>query len=123
MSLEKSPRESSRRHDRIARRGGSQRRETREEAEHHLEFVQRTIISALVGVVFGSLAAVLAAYLSVWGAQDLNRSQVLGLWVMTGVVGLLTAVGVLVIQKRRPYAPWVLLGLLPMAISAFWVFG
>jgi hypothetical protein len=41
----------------------------------------------LVGVVFGSLAAVLAAYLAINGDQDLPRSSVIGLWVMTGVIG------------------------------------
>ena len=40
---------------------------------------------------------------------------------MTGVFGLATAAAVLIVNRRRPYSPWVLLGLLPMAISAFWV--
>jgi hypothetical protein len=93
------------------------------EAERHLEFVQRAIISALVGVVFGSLACVLAAYISVWGANDLGRDNIIGLWVMTGVVGLITMAAVLLIQRRRPYSPWILVGLLPMIVSAFWVFG
>lgn len=94
-----------------------------QEAERSLDFVQRAIVSALVAVVFGSLAAVLAAYISVWGAHDLTRGDVVGLWVMTGIIGLLTAAGVLVINRRPPYRPWVLLGLLPMAISAWWIFG
>ena len=100
-----------------------QRLTTHEQAERDLDFVQRVIISVLVGVVFGSLAAVLAAYLSVWGAQDLYRSDIIGLWVMSGVIGLLTSAAILVIQQRRPYSPWVLLGLLPMAVSGLWVFG
>jgi ABC-type Fe3+-siderophore transport system permease subunit len=72
--------------------------------------------------VFGSFAASLAAYLAVYGDRDLDRSSVIGLWIMSGVMGLLTAVAVLAINRRRPYSPWVLLGLLPMAISAFWIF-
>ena len=40
---------------------------------------------------------------------------------MTGVFGLVTAAAVLIVNRRRPYSPWVILGLLPMAISAFWV--
>lgn len=122
MSSTKPPGEASSRRNRPAR-SGQRRLESPEEAERNLEFVQRVIISSLVGVVFGSLASVLAAYVSVWGAQDLPRSSIIGLWVMTGIIGLLTAAGVLVIQQRRPYSPWVLLGLLPMAVSAFWVFG
>jgi hypothetical protein len=45
----------------------------------------------------------------VYGDQDLDRSSVISLWIMTGVMGLLTAVAVLVINRRRPYSPWVLL--------------
>jgi len=41
---------------------------------------------------------------------------------MTGVMGLLTAVAILMVNRRRPYSPWVLLGLLPMAVSAPWIF-
>ncbi len=96
---------------------------TRADAEaQSLDTVQRAIVSVLVGVVFGSLATVLGAYLAVAGERDLARSDVLGLWVMTGVVGLVTAAGILVINRRRPYAPWVVLGLLPMAVTAWWLF-
>ena len=99
----------------------ARRRTRREHKERSLDLVQRFVISALVCVVFGSFAATLAAYLVVYGDQDLDRSSVIGLWIMTGVMGLLTAVAVLVINRRRPYSPWVLLGLLPMAITAFWI--
>jgi hypothetical protein len=121
MSLEKVPETRSRRQDRIARRG-QPRLETYEEAERDAESVQRVIISTLVGLVFGSIAVVLAAYISVWGARDLSSGDILVLWVMSGVIGLVTAAAVLVVQQRRPYSPWVVLGLLPMAVSAFWVF-
>jgi hypothetical protein len=121
MSLEKLPETRSRREVRLARRG-DQRLETYEEAERDAESVQRVIISTLVGLVFGSIAVVLAAYISVWGARDLSRSDIIVLWVMSGVIGLVTAVAVLVVQQRRPYSPWAVLGLMPMAISAFWIF-
>ena len=95
---------------------------TRKEHEKRsLDLVQRVIISALVGVVFGSFAASLAAYLAVYGDQDLPPASVTGLWIMTGVMGLLTAAAILMVNRRRPYNPWVLLGLLPMAISAPWI--
>jgi len=42
---------------------------------------------------------------------------------MTGVMGLATAAAILLINRRRPYSPLVLLGLLPMAISAPWILG
>ena len=95
----------------------------KEHEKRSLDLVQRTIISALVGVVFGSFAASLAIYLVFLGDQDLPRTSVIGLWIMSGVLGLLTAVAVVVINRRRPYSPWILLGLLPMVISAPWILG
>ena len=44
------------------------------------------------------------------------------LWGMTGVIGLITVILVLLINRRRPLSPWLLLGLLPMAVSAYWIF-
>jgi len=97
---------------------------TRRESEaRSLDLVQRIIISALVAVVFGTFSAVLAAYLAIRGDQDLPRSSVIGLWVMTGVLGLATAATILLVNCRRPYSPWVLLGLLPLVISAPWILG
>lgn len=95
--------------------------EARKREARSLDLVQRTIISALVAVVFGTFAAVLAAYLAIRGDQDLPHFSVVGLWIMSGVLGLVTAAAILLINRRRPYSPWVLLGLLPMAISALWI--
>ena len=95
----------------------------REHEERSLDLVQRVIISALLAVVFGTFAAVLAAYLAIRGDQDLPHFRVVGLWIMSGVLGLVTVAAVLLINRRRPYSPWVLLGLLPMAIAAPWILG
>ena len=91
--------------------------------ERSLDFVQRVIVSVLVGVVFGSFSAVLAAYLAIRGDQDLPSFSVTGLWIMTGVLGVATAAVILLVNRRRPYSPWIILGLLPMAISAPWILG
>ena len=95
----------------------------RESKERSLDLVQRAIMAGLVGVVFGSFAAVLALYLVLAGDNDetLSHGDVVGLWVMTGVLGLVTAAVMLVINRRRPYSPWVLFGLLPMAASGYWI--
>ena len=93
----------------------------RENEARSLDLVQRVIISGLVAIVFGTFAAVLAAYLAIRGDQDLPPVSVTGLWIMTGVLGLATAAAILLINRRRPYSPWVLLGLLPMVISAPWI--
>jgi hypothetical protein len=41
---------------------------------------------------------------------------------MTGFIGLVTTALILFVNRRRPYSPLVLLGLLPMAVSAWWIF-
>jgi hypothetical protein len=98
-------------------------RTRRENEARSLDVTQRAIISALVGIVFGTFSAVLAAYLAIRGDQDLPSFSVTGLWIMTGVMGLATAATILLVNRRRPYSPWVLLGLLPMVISAPWILG
>ena len=89
--------------------------------QRSLDFVQRMIISALIVVVFGLFAAILAFYLAIYPVGSGSQSDRIGLWIMSGVVGLACAAAVLITNRRRPYSPWVLLGLLPMAASAYWV--
>jgi hypothetical protein len=89
--------------------------------QRSLDFVQRMIISALIIVVFGLFAALLAFYLAIYPSGSGTQGDRIGLWIMSGVVGLACAAAVLITNRRRPYSPWVLLGLLPMAASAYWV--
>ena len=92
------------------------------EEQRSLDLVQRTVMSVLVLFVMGVLAAALALFLVV-GRTGMAESDVIGLWLMTGVLGLVTAGAVLLINRRKPYHPLVLLGLLPMAASWFPIFG
>jgi hypothetical protein len=92
------------------------------EDERSLDFVQRLIASSAIGAFIGSLSIVLAAYLAVSGVHDLPRDSVIGLWVMVGVIGVVTAAAVALFHRRHWYSPWVLLGLVPMAVSAYWIF-
>lgn len=41
---------------------------------------------------------------------------------MTGVIGLVTAGAVLITDRKRPISPWLAVGLLPMAISGYFLF-
>jgi hypothetical protein len=93
----------------------------RQHEARSLDLVQRVIISFLIAFVFGTFSAVLAAYLAVRGDQDLPHFSVVGLWIISGVLGLVTAAAILLVNRRRPYSPWVLPGLLPMVISAPWI--
>jgi hypothetical protein len=95
----------------------------RQQEEQSLDLVKRLVISALIFVVMGMLATMIGAYLAFAGDEDLERNDIIGLWTMTGVIGLCTAGGILLVTRRRPYSPWVVLGLLPMAICAFYIFG
>ena len=95
----------------------------RQQEEQSLDLVQRLVISALIFVVMGMFATMLGAYLAFAGDKDLSRSDIIGLWTMTGVIGLSTSGGILLVNRRQPYSPWVVVGLLPMAICAFFIFG
>jgi hypothetical protein len=92
----------------------------RQEDEQSLDLVQRVVASALVIVIGLALSAGLTAYAALSFGPD--QSGTVGLWIMTGVAGLLVAAAVLVINRRHPYSPLILIGLLPMALSAYWIF-
>ena len=91
-----------------------------EEAQS-LDLVQRVVFSAIVMVVTSSIAMVLALYLAL-SPEQFSPPETLILWGMTGVIGLITVILVLLINRRRPLSPWLVLGLLPMAVSAYWIF-
>lgn len=86
-----------------------------------LDLVQRLVASALATVVLGSIVAGLTAFVLLSG-PELSHGRMVGLWVMIGVVGLINAAAVLVINRRRPWSPWVVLGLVPMALVGVRVF-
>lgn len=119
------------RHQRVVGASRSEAASRRPPGQHQsaaeaksLDFVQRIIISSVVILVLGTIPPSLAVYLALFGDQHLHgRSDVIGLWIMSGIIGVLTVVAVLVINRRRPNSFLVLLGLLPMIISAFWIFG
>ncbi|MFT3861466.1 hypothetical protein [Micropruina sp.] len=87
-----------------------------------LDLVQRLLVSMLVGGIVGFVASVLALYVSTRAHTDLPRDSQIGLWVMTGVIGLCGSAAVLVLNRKRPWHPAVVLGLAPMVVAAFWVF-
>jgi hypothetical protein len=51
-----------------------------------------------------------------------TRGGAVPLWVMSGVWGVATMAGTLLIHRRRPLSPWLLLGLVPAAVAAPFVF-
>ncbi|MFT3969770.1 MAG: hypothetical protein QM695_05675 [Micropruina sp.] len=87
-----------------------------------LDLVQRTVVSLLLGGVIAMVASVLALFVVTRAPVELPYDSVIGLWIMTGVIGLAGAVPVLIINRRRPYHPLVILGLIPMAVAGYWLF-
>lgn len=94
-----------------------------DEERDSLDLVQRTVVSVLVGGVIGMTAAVLALYVVTRGRYELPYDSTIGLWIMCGVIGLVGAVVVLVLNRLRPYHPLVVLGLAPMAVAGYFLFG
>lgn len=87
--------------------------------EKSLDLVQRVVVSAIMCVVFGAPTVALAAY-APHRAQT-SPGDAAGLWAMGLVLGLVAAVSVLLFNRRKPWHPAVLLGLVPSAISVYWM--
>ena len=85
-----------------------------------IETVQRWVAAVILIHVGGSPAVALAAYSP--HLENTKHSSGVGLWVMSGVIGLATTAGVLLIHQRSLLSPCLVLGALPMIISAFYVF-
>jgi hypothetical protein len=85
-----------------------------------IETVQRWVVSVIL-IHVGSVPAVSLAVYSI-GVSDTDHGRGVGLWIMSGVIGLLTVAGVRLIFQRSPLSPWLLLGLLPTAITGFSIF-
>jgi hypothetical protein len=86
----------------------------------NIETVQRWVFAVILIHIGGSPTAALAAYAP--HMEQVKHSTGVGLWIMSGVVGLATTAGVLLIHQRSLLSPWLILGIIPMAISAFFVF-
>ena len=91
-----------------------------EKDEKSLDLVQRIMASVLAVVVGGGIATLLST-LTALNALGFDPGSRIGLWVMGGIAGMLTAAAVLVINRRHPYSPLLVLGLIPMALAAYWV--
>jgi len=84
-----------------------------------IETVQRWVASAVLFHV-GSVPAVTLAVYSI-GVAENDYGKGVGLWIMSGVIGLLTVAGILAIFQRSPLSLWLVPGILPTAITGFFV--
>ena len=85
-----------------------------------IETVQRWVVSVILFHV-GSVPAITLAVYSI-GVASTDFGKGVGLWIMSGVIGLLTVMGILLIFQRSLRSAWLLLGVLPTAITGFYVF-
>jgi MFS family permease len=83
-----------------------------------LTAVQRWVMSSLTAITILHLSGglVVAAYFS-----DRTGSRV-GLLVIAAAFGVLAFVAALMIHRRSPLSPWLLLGLLPALVGAYVMF-
>lgn len=86
----------------------------------NLVTVQRWVASVIL-IHIGSVPAVTLAVYSI-GIAEHDRGRGIGLWLMSGVIGLVTIAGVRLIHQRTPLSPWLLIGLLPTTATAFYIF-
>jgi hypothetical protein len=85
-----------------------------------IETVQKWVASVILFHV-GSVPTVSLAVYSI-GFTDTDRGRGIGLWLMSGVIGVLTVVGMRLIHQRTPFSPWLILGILPTAVTGFYIF-
>jgi hypothetical protein len=85
----------------------------------NIETVQRWVASAILFHV-GSVPAVTLAVYSI-GVADTDYGKGVGLWFMSGVIGLLTVAGILLIFRRSLLSLWLIAGILPTAVTGFYI--
>lgn len=87
-----------------------------------MDLVQRLVVSVLILVVLGLFMGFIAYWAIARPDPATTDGDVIGLWIMLGPIGLMTSIGVAIINRRKAWSPWVLLGLLPMIATWYWVF-
>jgi hypothetical protein len=85
----------------------------------NIETVQRWVASVIL-IHVGSVPAITLAVYSI-GVAATDYGKGVGLWLMSGVIGLLTVAGVLAIFRRTPLSVWLVAGILPTAVTGFYI--
>jgi hypothetical protein len=85
----------------------------------NIETVQRWVASVIL-IHVGSVPAITLAVYSI-SVANTDYGKGVGLWIMSGVIGLLTVAGVLAIFRRSVLSFWLIVGILPTAITGFYI--
>lgn len=84
----------------------------------HITKVQQWVASALLLVV-GLTPTVALAWVSLlMNLEEGARDRAVGLWAFSAVWGIATIAGVLLIHRRSPLSPWLLIGVVPAVVVA-----
>ncbi|HEY7043876.1 MAG TPA: hypothetical protein VH419_09445, partial [Nocardioidaceae bacterium] len=75
-----------------------------------------------VFIVGMGIAGPLAAVSPAIDPDDAAPGAPVGLWILSGCWGVATIAGILVIQGRSLLSPWLLVGLIPAACAAPFLF-
>lgn len=84
-----------------------------------IEKVQQWVGSLIVLVVGLAPTVALAITGPLMVDDPGRRSAAIGLICMSAVVGMATIAGMLLIHRRSPLSPWLVLGVVPAAVAAF----
>ncbi|WP_332644779.1 hypothetical protein [Aeromicrobium sp.] len=85
-----------------------------------LERTQRWVISALISAVAAFPTGALIVVTHV--IRDDDPATAVALCIMTGVLGIIAVVAILLMHKRSPLSFFLCLGLIPAIGSAIWTF-
>lgn len=94
--------------------------ETSRQRPTSLERTQRWVISALISAVatFPTGALIIVTHV----IRDDDPATAVALCVMTGVLGVIAVIAILLMHKRSPLSFFLCLGLIPAIGSAIWTF-
>lgn len=86
-----------------------------------LERTQRWVISALICAVaaFPTGALIVVTHL----VEEDDAATAAALCLMTGVIGVIALVAILLVHRRSPLSFLLAIGLVPATCSAIWTFG
>jgi hypothetical protein len=83
-----------------------------------LSGVQRWVLSTLAATTIMHLAVGLV----VAAAFSDGLDEKVGLLVIAAAFGVIAMVAALLIHEKRPVSPWLLVGLVPSLVGAWWIF-
>jgi hypothetical protein len=83
-----------------------------------LSGVQRWVLSTLAATTIMHLSVGLV----VAAAFSDGLDEKVGLLIIAGAFGVIAMVAALLIHQKRPVSPWLLVGLVPSLVGAWWIF-